>query len=858
MILLFACAAPAPLPFEYAGCTDTDRGCEITGSSLRLWAAAPSLTVTAGGAPVPVTLEPIAGGVRATWASPTPGTVTVSDGQREGTLALLAAPEWAWKADMDAAKARGLAACRDAAGERLSSATDADRGGLLRALARCERSAGDPGVGGHLREAGAAYDRAGRRADAARARSAAASLLFGTDVPVSGIRELLDAVPDAAPNGEIAWLGAWHRAQLDARTGNYRAALDASDRAEAVAARLGLDSERLETRHLRAVVYSELGRFEDAIREQRAVVADSPFGPGDCGRGNEAERSTSLAWLLIEDARSRSVPPAPETIPLLESVGALHRTCGHAASDITNIEVNLALACWLAGDRAGTRAHLDAARALPVTRAEVRSWIATLEGWLALDAGDAAGAAAALEQAVVVADLRGSPSARAEALAALAGAHRALGRPDDAVRDLAAAHADLWGATGRIPIDAGAASFLSARAGITEQYVSLLLDLGRPEDALGVVRRARSHLVEAGHVQARLDALDPASRRRFDDNIGEYRALRASLEAAAGEGWDLPKDELAALKTKLDGQEAAATRALDAALALLGAPPASAPPPPRPGDVVLAWFPVRDDWIGFAATADGVRVARLGRLPADPGPALLDPFADPIRSASRIVLLPWGDLRAVDLQALPFDGAPLLARAPVVWSLDLGGTTPIVDGDRLVVADPTGDLPGARSEGEAVAAAWPGAKVLAGESATVAALRAELPRSRAWHYAGHAFYREGEAWQSGLRMADGVLRVGDVLALPRVPSEIVLSACESGRSDAAAVETWGLAQAFVARGSGVVLATSRPVADRTGAALARSLYAAGPGPFDARARAAVLALRDAGDPDWTAFRIWTP
>src|SRR5262249_28113042 len=83
---------------------------------------------------------------------------------------------------------------------------------------------------------------------------------------------------------------------------------------------------------------------------------------------------------------------------------------------------------------------------------------------------------------------------------------------------------------------------------------------------------------------------------------------------------------------------------------------------------------------------------------------LLEPFRPRILAARRLVVLPYGRLRTVDFQALPFggDGKILLSERPVAYGLDISdGAQERPSGLRrgIVVADSRGDLPEARKEG---------------------------------------------------------------------------------------------------------------------------------------------------------------
>ena len=183
----------------------------------------------------------------------------------------------------------------------------------------------------------------------------------------------------------------------------------------------------------------------------------------------------------------------------------------------------------------------------------------------------------------------------------------------------------------------------------------------------------------------------------------------------------------------------------------------------------------------------------------------------------------------------------------------------------LVVSDPLEDLPAARSEAEQVievlTAAGSSPTHLSGAAASGPAVRQGLAGVHLLHYAGHAFFAD-TGWESALPLADGTrLAVGDILALPSVPSTVVLSGCETGRTAEVDVESVSLAHAFVAAGAQRVIAAVRPVDDTLAAQLSVTFYHHWLDTGDA-----ALALRRAqGDlrvhepnADWAAFRLILP
>jgi CHAT domain-containing protein len=228
-------------------------------------------------------------------------------------------------------------------------------------------------------------------------------------------------------------------------------------------------------------------------------------------------------------------------------------------------------------------------------------------------------------------------------------------------------------------------------------------------------------------------------------------------------------------------------------------------------------------------------------------------------------------LREVDFHALPFGTDVLLAARPVVYGLDLETRTPasLAPRQALVVADPQGDLPASRTEAAAVISGLrrqrPPWKVeqLAGQDAASAALQSRFGRVSLLHYAGHGTFAGFGGWESALPLAGETrLLPGDLLALDRVPDRVVLSGCDTGKSNAAApVEGLGLAQAFLLAGARSVLATTRPVGDHNAAEILTAFYRSWDGasdPASALRQALLLQRRHSPGSDWAGFRLFEP
>jgi pimeloyl-ACP methyl ester carboxylesterase len=106
----------------------------------------------------------------------------------------------------------------------------------------------------------------------------------------------------------------------------------------------------------------------------------------------------------------------------------------------------------------------------------------------------------------------------------------------------------------------------------------------------------------------------------------------------------------------------------------------------------------------------------------------------------------------------------------------------------LVIANPTGDLPGAELERTRIAEILGKTRSVrvtevAGAAATLARVTAEFESGRhdVIHYAGHAWFDAQQPGESGLVLADGELTGTALTALGRLPPLVVFNACESAR-----------------------------------------------------------------------------
>ncbi|GAA5128791.1 hypothetical protein GCM10023339_57130 [Alloalcanivorax gelatiniphagus] len=209
------------------------------------------------------------------------------------------------------------------------------------------------------------------------------------------------------------------------------------------------------------------------------------------------------------------------------------------------------------------------------------------------------------------------------------------------------------------------------------------------------------------------------------------------------------------------------------------------------------------------------------------------------------------------LQGVPWGLLPDLAHRPVtstpsgrLW-LRARSAVPAADGRRVMLVGP--GLGSGGAEVPAVAAQDPGAAVLDGAGATVAASLAALDGASLAHVAAHGHFREDSPLFSSLILADGPLLVHDLQRLEHPPHRVVLSACESGvMQPVGDQELLGLAAALLSMGTAGVVSSLAEVDDAATVDVMVALHArlrqgAGLGE-------ALLAAREAaaGDPILTA------
>lgn len=216
------------------------------------------------------------------------------------------------------------------------------------------------------------------------------------------------------------------------------------------------------------------------------------------------------------------------------------------------------------------------------------------------------------------------------------------------------------------------------------------------------------------------------------------------------------------------------------------------------------------------------------------GPAL----AQLPESVRHLHIVPEGSLHYIPFAALLGDDGQFLVEkytlsvAPSASILKLcRERNPRLWRSILMVADPSGRLPGARSEAAAIAA-LPSVRPLrlVGDDATQANLEAFAEQYDILHFATHGNFNSRSPWYSHLELHNDVLSVEEIGQLHLNAYLVTLSACETAlsggiTSDIPAGDEWiGLNQAFLAAGSPTVMASLWPIDDRVSSRFMSGFY----------------------------------
>lgn len=641
-----------------------------------------------------------------------------------------------------------------------------------------------------------------------------------------------------------------YRAIVFEELGDYRSATHARKRAAQTARELGLD--RVAAFHEKALgaLLQNQGQHDRALVEMAAAADYFEKGaPPD----DRASYENDLAWVLARGMAQNVYPPDYDRVrALFANALAVFRERREPARQAIVI-ANLMWLAHLEGDRAAAAKLLEEARALdPHAHGRAAPFTQIIAGELALEARRPAEALEAFERSVADA-LRETGGRGSEYVwRGQYGAARALAMRGDERRALAryrAAIKEMNRVAERIDLRDARTLFFDDRRRLVDDAITFFLEQKLTREAMALADDAQTNLLRALEVSVRLARLSPEDRAEWNRRIAAHLALREQLDQGVLEAELAIGEHGEALRKEQEALRARSAQAFDQAYAFLDQrAPLSAS---ERGLPALA----ADEALIVTATVAGRRLSFLQR-----GSTLTSAWAPPVLSTSALAGTKHLYVAGIALTDEELARVlPEMSVSMLPWVSLLDRAKKEYGGRALIVADPEGNLPHARREGEEVRAWLEDAQLYTGEEATRAQVLTALVNARVFHFAGHGVLGGKDPWESRLELAAGeALRLEDLLIARPGVELVVLSGCDTGRAEAVGnMDRIGLSEAFVAAGTRAVLATVQPVVDLEAQAFIRRFYAAGGArdPAGAHRRATLSAIAER-DESWRGFRVF--
>jgi CHAT domain-containing protein/tetratricopeptide (TPR) repeat protein len=190
----------------------------------------------------------------------------------------------------------------------------------------------------------------------------------------------------------------------------------------------------------------------------------------------------------------------------------------------------------------------------------------------------------------------------------------------------------------------------------------------------------------------------------------------------------------------------------------------------------------------------------------------------PTGASTGVVIVPDGVLYDVPFHALWDGTAYLLDRYEIAYapSLETLHRLPVRRvGTSLVVGVADDLAPLVEVEAAVVASRLPEPTTLIGSQATWAAIESRIANAAHIHIAGHALFRPDNPMYSALKVADRWATAADLLSLDLDGATVVLSACETARSQhTRTAEINGFVRGFLGAGAATVTASQWTADDR--------------------------------------------
>jgi len=686
-----------------------------------------------------------------------------------------------------------------------------------------------------------------------------ASLIYVDQGRFPTARKLLESLP---PSSEAdAWaqiLAGYYNAIVDRETGRTRSSVERLMRVREIAEKVGRTSSARNATQVMLPLLQDAGYEHLIEQEEDLLLTQAPDLPCSI----KYSILTNIAWARL---LRREVAIAVDFVPLrrTESHGrttqalleqALELVPKCRPRDAHNTYLNLALAALQDQRLADAQRYLNAVpREFEDPKHQVFARL--LSARVAILSGRPSSTQAELEALVSADGL--TPLERWQALTSLGQVLESISvldaidvyRRAETLAEQISREARILSRQRSLVLR----TLPSARA-----LVDLLTNESRSAEALAVATNAwrRGTTVRASTLM--LGQPGSGERAAFERQLGAYVRARSQLESLRHDLWSEPADEGADKRAQLAHLEVEVARRLNDALESIPSSNRAVPVRDATNIARLTMFPGRKTWKLFLEHRSKLHLAELQPLETPPelpntlyrslqAPQILDRLR--VRHVGHEMQLSEMDIHGTPLGLQvglesEWGGAPTPSTRPSTTALLLD------DGSAHLAVDE--ELTAAAG---ALARRGVSVKLLNGAEASREQVLQSIAAADILHFAGHAI-RDDRVLRTGLRLGDDSwITVGDVLALERVPREVILTACETGAQDTR-TPSWSLAEAFVAAGANEVLATTRKV-NATAARRVGSAIHTRDEPLSMRL-VQVLKNLHADDPsfDWSAYRVF--
>ncbi len=670
------------------------------------------------------------------------------------------------------------------------------------------------------------------------------------------------------------------RSAFEAAGANLTAAISEGNLADLAArqGRLGMALRWFEQARRRLVPIDAPGHLARLLAERAEVLAAVGVPTSACEAFEEVLPKLEEAGLAVEAARARrglgraamATGDLSRASTMLSAAATAYADLGQSTAraeiDLDRARIaarrhQIEEACRL------THAAMSQLRGRPLREIECRLVLAD-----AFLEGDPPQAECELDAAELLARRFDVPPLLARTLHLRGQLRRRQGRHALASAALSEATSQVERLRGTVQADRCRAGLGLTHRGIYEDHLAALIeaaDGSSIERAFGVADRMRSRIL-LDQVR-RLDVCGDGDDQELDTEVERLRAHLSLLYSRLADAMDGAELDVPLWQTDLRNAEARLREAeLRLASSGMNVPEETSAlladdvrSQLAPGEVVVQYAVLNGEVMAFVVHEGGLefvrglgtidRIAerlealrfqiaravghrgtshrRLGRMVEETrgqlaglSDQLYERLPRLVRGAERLTMAPQGLLHLVPFHAL-HDGDVWLAERHVtqyIPSVSLllhlrHRSRSRAEGAPVVVAGSAGGLPGIRREAERVVdMLGPGTTLLAGEAASVEAVRAAVADARIVHIAGHGRFMPTHVGASGIRLDDRWLSLHEIHDLKLRAELVVLSACESGplrcgRED----EPTGLFHGFLASGASGLLATLWRVSDAT-------------------------------------------